>query len=174
MDPCFLLSREYWDERAGSVKLPSNYVLVYAMEYCEAMMHMISKEIEASNKVYVICGGQSAQQLPGIKLKNIGPCEFLAYIKNADLLLTNSFHGTAFAMIFGKRFFCVSHTTRNDRIQNILKLTDNYSRLIDHSRTDMYHFENEIDGYEAYSKLTGIIDSSKQYLRNSLGDINEQ
>jgi hypothetical protein len=47
-----------------------------------------------------------------------GPREFLTYIRDAQLVLTNSFHGTVFSILFEKKFYSVYET--NGRIENLL------------------------------------------------------
>ena len=36
---------------------------------------------------------------------SVGPCEFLKLIDEADAVFTNSFHATAFSVLFGKKLF---------------------------------------------------------------------
>jgi hypothetical protein len=59
-----------------------------------------------------------------------GPAEFLGWIQNATFVITNSFHSTAFAIIFQKPFFTVPHSTRNARMESLLLLTGLQSRQI--------------------------------------------
>lgn len=48
-----------------------------------------------------------------------GPGEFLTYIRDARIVLTNSFHGTVFSILFQKNFYSVYET--NGRIDNLLE-----------------------------------------------------
>ncbi|MFQ6805188.1 MAG: polysaccharide pyruvyl transferase family protein [Lachnospiraceae bacterium] len=44
----------------------------------------------------------------GVERKlDVGPCEFLSLIKYADYVVTNSFHGTVFSIIYEKNFVSV-------------------------------------------------------------------
>jgi hypothetical protein len=36
----------------------------------------------------------------------VGPCEFLGLVRDASVIVTNSFHGTAFAIIYRRPFYC--------------------------------------------------------------------
>ena len=38
------------------------------------------------------------------QLYDVGPSEFLSYIKNAAYVITDSFHGTVFSVLFNKQF----------------------------------------------------------------------
>lgn len=73
---------------------------------------------------------------------------------NAKYIVTNSFHGTAFAINFNKKFFVdlFSETPMasvNSRIENILKLFQLENRLIDNIKSD---YNKEID-YEAVNRI---------------------
>lgn len=168
VDPVFLLNQEQWAAKGVPLKAPKNYVLAYAMEYSESMQELILKKMAKGLSVYLLCGSQTAEKLPGKKIRNCGPAEFLTYIKNASLILTNSFHGTAFSMIYGKPFFCVAHSTRNTRLKNILELTKNQENLLGTHGLDMLYDEKCIDGKQAYASLSDIIATSKEYLQTSI------
>jgi len=56
-----------------------------------------------------------------IYIRNAGPKEFLGLIKNAQIVLTTSFHGTAFSIIFERRFYSFPVAMKS-RITNILAL----------------------------------------------------
>jgi hypothetical protein len=50
-----------------------------------------------------------------------GPGEFLWYIKNADLIFTNSFHGTVFSVLFERPFY--TYTAKRKMLSRVLDLT---------------------------------------------------
>ena len=49
---------------------------------------------------------------------DFGPSEFISFLAGADFVLTNSFHGTIFAILFQRRFYSVYR--ENARIENLL------------------------------------------------------
>ena len=58
-------------------------------------------------------------------IKNIyvaGPDEFLSYIKYADYVFTDSFHGTAFSALFEKAFYC--HITGKKSDERMINLVE--------------------------------------------------
>ena len=63
-----------------------------------------------------------------VKRYDSGPTDFLAYIDHAALVLSSSFHGTAFSLIYHKPFY-VFNGMRDNRIAYILTKTD----MVDHS-----------------------------------------
>jgi hypothetical protein len=68
--------------------------------------------------------GDNVMAAPGVKrLWGYSPPEFLGLIKNAEIVLTTSFHGTAFSILFHKNFVAALEAPgrHNDRIENLLK-----------------------------------------------------
>ncbi|MFR5172499.1 MAG: polysaccharide pyruvyl transferase family protein, partial [Clostridium paraputrificum] len=154
LDPVFLLDKEKWRDKCKETKFPSKYILVYAMEYSNIMEEFILllKSV-TSMPVYLLAGSETAKKLSGNKCMGFGPSEFLFAINNAEYVITNSFHGTAFSMIFGKKFYCIAHTTRNIRINNLLELV-NYERKIIRKKISVEILSDYlIDGDIAYQRL---------------------
>ena len=50
---------------------------------------------------------------------DFGPADFLAYIKNAEIVISNSFHGTVFSVIYRRPFYSVYK--KNGRVDNLLE-----------------------------------------------------
>ncbi len=106
MDPTLLIPKEAWCRIAASVTPRKPYVLVYMVPYQEAVyqkarkladdkgldLYVVSKSLKHYNKYYK---GNSAVE------------EILALFRDADYVVTNSFHGTAFSIIFEKKFLVV-------------------------------------------------------------------
>ena len=65
-----------------------------------------------------------------VKKYDTGPCDFLSLIDNAALIITSSFHGTAFSLIYRKKFYVLNGKTDN-RISDILEKTGLLERSIE-------------------------------------------
>ena len=167
-DPVFLLKENFWRGlRNNKYKINGEYILVYSMEYSEWMAKTINKaKVRYHMPIYIVCGSKSARRLNGKKLYDVGPQEFLSLLIDAKYIITNSFHGTAFSIILMKKFWCISHSSKNTRIENILNITGNSHKLI---RSDSEKLEDKIiDGEESYQKIESLIALSKQYLEKYL------
>ena len=167
LDPVFLLDKEEWSNIEKPLKhIYTDYILVYTMEnsiILEEIVNSLKKEYTLP--VLVIRGGGTANRISGTDLQECGPSEFLDLIHHAALVVTNSFHGIAFSMIYRKKFIAISHSTRNDRIKSILELAQKEKQLV----SEEYCIDkNVIDGESAYSNLLSLIESSKSYLKNSI------
>lgn len=107
-DPVLLLTREYWEKCCIPIKRKYPYVLCYNLRHSEACMaqaHKISKEIG-----YEIIEITSVPRLSKAKqncLQTLDPISFVSYFKEAAFVVTSSFHGTVFSVIFHKPFYTV-------------------------------------------------------------------
>lgn len=107
-DPTLLLNAEEWNDigENSSTHLKKGYILVYLLRYMFDPRPHIYSIVENTRKslglpVYYFGGGLSEARQPHAKvLSGLGAEEFVSLIKNASFLITDSFHGTAFASIF--------------------------------------------------------------------------
>jgi hypothetical protein len=102
-DPVFLLSASEWDEIADGSGAGEKYVLVYDFYLGDDIKKEAQKIAkEKGLKIYSICNSN----LPYADKNFVfaGPETFVSLIKNASFVVSNSFHGTAFAMVYGVPF----------------------------------------------------------------------
>ena len=96
------------------------------------------------------------------------PQEWLYIMRNADIVCTNSFHGTVFSIIFERHFVSckVKKSNNNGRVENLLNQTNLMSNYI----TELYqindwsgtNYENSRDAINAYRQRSIL------YLQNAL------
>ena len=93
--------------------------------------------------------------------------EFLGYFVNAEHVLTDSFHATAFSLNLGKMFTVIMPPRFGTRIANILNLTGTQDRLLQ----DYQDFTIADREYDAAS-VQMILDTERSkgitFLRNAL------
>lgn len=95
--------------------------------------------------------------------------EWLDEIRNAAYVVTNSFHCTVFAILFGKQFVVLNnHSGGGDRIRTLLTalhLEDRFSATLD--ERVLTHLLHEPIPYEKVEKRLGVLrESSLAFLRN--------
>lgn len=92
--------------------------------------------------------------------------EWLSGIRNCEYVITDSFHGMVFSIIFKKNFYVLSNEHRgNERVDslvNILGLQDRLVRNIDDIKVQ------NIDYSKVYTKLTEQKVKSIEFLKNNL------
>ena len=103
----------------------------------------------------------------------LGPQEWLFAIDNADFVATNSFHGTAFSLLFHKPFICLSwaNKARNIRMRRLLDSVGLSSRMICHENASAAEeiASCEIDWSMVDEKLAAMRSHSMGYLQSALG-----
>lgn len=170
VDPVLLLDKESWEEVEKKPK-QKGYILLYVTEKNREIIDYV-KKISEEKKLSVI-------ELRADKEKDhdfyvdytAGPAEFLGYIHRADYVVTNSFHGVVFSIIYQKKFFAFRHSSYNARIANVLQTCGLEGRVYQSDTAE------EIDAYIKWDtvkkKINEKVYSSKKYLlKNILIDNN--
>ena len=94
--------------------------------------------------------------------------DFLYFLWNAEIILTDSFHGTAFSINFSKQFVAYSAPKYNSRIESILELFNLESRLVVDKEDAFKVVEKKIDYSEVKIALEKERAKSNEYLRRAL------
>lgn len=164
VDPVFLLSKEKWSSISEPIRA-EKYVFVYAMENTPWLVETIDQvRTQFCLPIKIVLGGSFQLNIDGEVDNCCGPRDFLSYIKNAEYIITNSFHGSAFSIVFEKKFICVAHSSKNTRLKNLMKIIDSENKQIN----DMHKYDADciIDGASSgMTNLRRLICSSEEYLR---------
>lgn len=131
VDPTILLNKEEWEELISDKKIyEGKYIFLYNLkgkEYTK-LAEKISKELKLP--IVVSHYGGRIELINGFKKRyDCGPREFLNLIKNAELVLSSSFHGTVFSILLNKPFFALNGL-EDLRIATLLKNTKLEGRSI--------------------------------------------
>ncbi|WP_026691501.1 polysaccharide pyruvyl transferase family protein [Alteribacter aurantiacus] len=125
LDPTLLLSQEEWNQIIPQNKRSRKYIFVYAFSGTKNIEKLAMKISEKYGYeiLWLTYGYEQSSKIKYIK--NAGPLEFLTLIKNAEFVITNSFHGTAFSINFNKQFYIEYLSDKyevNSRLENIVDL----------------------------------------------------
>ena len=132
LDPTFLLNSDEWTNLANkSRKKYKKYVLVYQLhdnkkfdKYAKKFAKKTGlKLLRISPSLYHIVRSGRLIYLPN-------QYEFLSLFKNAEYILTDSFHATVFSLIFNKNFIDVLPGKTSTRIISILNLVGLQDRIL--------------------------------------------
>ena len=96
--------------------------------------------------------------------------EWLYSIMNCELLVTNSFHGVCFALIFGRNFISINSKESSDRVMSLLEelnISGHKFYSINEINMDMV-YQNEIDYNTVSNKLIELSNYAKQTLISSI------
>ena len=167
VDPTLLLDKTEWQNYMTPIpNMPQKFVLCYILGEKECIGDYA--EFLGNKKgfpVYYILTRPAHAHRENV-LKSVGVQEFLWLINNCQYLVTDSFHGTIFAINFGKEMISFDKFEGdmydNGRIQNILSLfgiESHYMRV----------YEERIPSDIDYVKVNALLDAKK---RDSLSYLN--
>ena len=164
VDPTLLLERRYYDSICRERLIKEPYILLFTWNGAKDATE-IAKKIEKkthAKPIYIVAPPRA--MFSGVERKlDVGPCEFLSLIKYADYVVTNSFHGTVFSIIYEKKFVSVvsGHVDkRRESLMEHLGLTDH---LMTNENFDMNAIE-KTNYAGTTEKLAKFKENSMRYL----------
>lgn len=124
IDPTMLLDREEWGAIAKTIEIGCKYIFTYLIRNEYALSQI--KEFAIQHDCKIVCLGSYGNQFLNddvfMRLScGIGPAEFIGLLKNAEYVFVESFHGTAFSIIFNKNFLVYGELDKDDRKRTILE-----------------------------------------------------
>lgn len=168
LDPVLLLTRQQW--REIEAPLPKGlekgkYIFIYTFDEQPVydLARQISKE-ENLPMVIVRWCGQHDRFNDMIQLPKCAPEEFITLVDNAAVVCTSSFHGTAFSVLFGKRFYCVTPKGFGSRTDSLLSQVG----LLACRAEEGIPSQEKPDYAAAAEKLAVLRNESMEYLKNAL------
>lgn len=166
LDPVFLINPVQWDSMIENKNLKKcEYILVYDFDRSEEI-ESIALELQQEFKFKIFSISPSKLKYADKNFVNIGPLQFLWLIKNASYVISNSFHATAFSIIFEKEFYVVNRKVHiNTRMRDFLSQLSLSDRIICHIN-DMEL--GNINYKVVLPKLQFLIEQSKNFLKNQL------
>lgn len=122
IDPTLLLGREDYDTIAVEPCEVKPYLLLYSRRPNPEMDAFARKEAQ-KKKLNIVEISLSAHNGSEHSMRyDAGVEEFLGLVKNASMVVTNSFHGMIFAVIFRIPFFIFSRKLCDKKISELLNL----------------------------------------------------
>lgn len=165
LDPTLLHNRDVYDEIAIESHISGPYILLYLL----IMPNDVKEYIDNLRKKYPNCilvnipGSPTSKRIGDIEMRDIGPREFLGLIKNAEAVLTSSFHGTVFSIIYEKNFMSILPTKTGGRIKDLLCKLDLKERIAV-TPANIDELTNKIDYDNVNEKLSFLKEKSYDYL----------
>lgn len=132
LDPTLLLDKEDWEAVCSTKKAKGDYILVYQLGISPRVVNYVRKLKKETGLRVEYVPFPLGSFLSAKCNVAAGPQEWLSLIKNAKYVVTDSFHGIAFSVIFNKQFWVeVSGHHRNRRAEDFLKLLGLEDRSIE-------------------------------------------
>lgn len=168
LDPVFLLPVKQWYEFAKKSKVQTSgepYLLVYDFEGNRLLKECAKMYAQEHGlKIYAITDTYP-QWYADKNFCKAGPVEFVRLIEGCEAFMSNSFHGTAFAIIFHKPLFVFERHRHavNSRMESLLALFNMNDRIV----TDIESLDvQEID-------WNSVEEIQKEYYAESVTFLND-
>lgn len=178
LDPTFLLSQKEWNVVASNYKRNGEYIFFYSINYNSSVIKMvkkISKNLKLPVVILYTARKTSKTFFSGFELEeHNAPEDFLALIRNAKLVLTNSFHGTAFSIIYRKSFYVLrgkegTKFNSDDRMTTILNKLQIENREITPETIETMQFSYDMEYLEVEKKLEKEVIIAKEFILQANG-----
>ncbi|KNH20170.1 hypothetical protein ACS78_18365 [Priestia megaterium] len=168
LDPTLLLDKSKWKEINYGKRSNEEYILVYIIAATPSIIEFAKKLGEKYN-CQVICIHNSPIPKKGVKnIRDCSPTEFLNYIENAKFIVSSSFHGICFSILFEKDFFFeldAKPQNNNSRIETLIGNLNLWERQIVNGESQTY---DSIDYKDVLEKLDNEKVKSYQFLEESI------
>lgn len=156
LDPTFLLSKEEWINSLNLKKNDKKYILLYMLGINDKLIQL-AKRISQKMEIPIITFDYKKKNNKYLS----DPKDFVKLIYNAEIVLTNSFHGLALSIILNKEFWVTLNENRNTRIINLLEKLNLSNRIVEDIEKIS---KKEIDYLNVNKILEKEIEKSKNFL----------
>ena len=167
LDPTLIASLSVWEKLCSNKYENSGYVVVYQVRVDENTIRIaqhVAQQIGAKVKILVAWPQRNSQEL----FQDATPEEFVETIRNAACVVTTSFHGTAFSVIFNRPFYTIALNDGADsRSSSLLCSLGLEDRLI--SANDLPKF-SPINYSNSNKKLEILRRESFNFIYNSINN----
>lgn len=167
LDPVFLLDKTNWNKLA-TADFRQRYILIYDFDK-NVVIKKIAQELSRiyGYKIYSINNYKNGYEDKGFNYS--GPKMFVSLIKNAEFVISNSFHAAVFSIVYEKQFIIINRTESiNTRMRDLLQLLDLDERIIDSESEFSRIMHTKINYALVNSKLKKEVEKSKLYLNQYL------
>ena len=154
LDPVLLLEKRKWLKLIGKNKRKKPYLVLYSIvkpTNTSIIANKIADELGVE-VIQIMASASIKGIVNGRILNSQGPIQFLELIYYSEFVVTSSFHGTAFAVLFNKPFIVDLYEsgTYNNRSSELLELIGLKHRA--YESTDLKRIALETINWESVNK----------------------
>ena len=162
LDPTLLLQKKDYDELCKDIDRKSGFVFAYILDLSIDKEKYIKDFASKKGLPYTIIGSVNSIS------NKVRMEEWLSCFRDASFVITDSFHGTVFSIIYGRDFYVFTNQLRgNSRFKSLLSLFDLEDRIVDPS----FVISTKIDWDKVNEKLSLERSRSIEWLMESLSSI---
>lgn len=173
-DPVLLLEDYEWDMIASDKKSEGKYIFLYHLQGNNTELNRYAKYLSEHTGLPVIDFQAWVKPRPRCFKPVFGgsPEDFLGWIKDTEYVITDSFHCTAFSIIFKKKFWSGIDRKKDikaTRAGNLLYSLNLSSRILPEALNE-WNFNEQVDYEVTEEKKLELINTSKEYLISVLDE----
>lgn len=181
-----LLRREEWNPLIGNKCDSERYALCYFLGNGTKERELAREYAKRKNlelKVMPFLNGEVNSDDFGYAEKmiiNASPKEFVRLIHNAEIVFTDSFHATAFSLLFEKQFYVFERSFQSSMGSRIESLTDlfgvqeHYCNTLNKMTSEYIDNAASIDYSKSFIAFEKMREKSVEYLLRNIGKILEE
>lgn len=159
LDPTLLLTADDWKKiiPEEKEKHSNNYLLLYAFDENEKIYDLTREYAKKHGFQIVVVAYKEKSAMHGMTVRtDCGPLEFLSLFFYAKHIITTSFHGTVFSILFHKDFHCIPHPEYRARTDSLLDMLG----LENHNMNALVEF---CDIETNWDKVDTILEDKRSY-----------
>lgn len=170
IDPTLLLNSQEWLEIAIRTNMDNRYILVYEVnKYPETMRIAEDLSKKTGYPIVEIVYNKTRFDSGHKILNNVGPMEFIGFFYGASYVVTSSFHGTAFSIIYNKNFYTVAHRVYSSRMTDLLNKLGLQERLVESLPENLRNINyNAVNDKLNFEKEKGMNFIQKNVMRGAM------
>lgn len=167
IDPTLLLEKKDWLKlcKESKMNISYSYLLVYILEENQEMIKIVD-QISQYLKLPVISISKKKRFKNERNFSSAGPFDFLKLVSQAEFVVTNSFHGTVFSLLFEKKNCVIPHQRTGNRMIDLMATVGLTNRVIRKvSLLNINEITKEIDYDKVKKKIDQQRIKSEEYIR---------
>lgn len=176
VDPTLLHPKEFWDKLESNKNIKERYLFAYILrgnyiqlEYIKGIAKKLNLKLVTYPYLETQYSNSSQTTFGDMQIFDDTPADFINRIRNASLIITDSFHCSVFSIIYHKDFYVLrkanDKTSQFGRLDNLLTMFGQSERII--SEYDSFNLKNV--SYEGVDEiLKQRRESSISFLRNAI------
>ena len=174
IDPTLLISKTEWEKISILPNIKEDYILYFSVNSRKYSINVAKKLSKRTGLKVIEINPHPKSWNSGFKKKyGIGPREFLGYILNAKYIVTNSFHGTVFSILFNKPFLAAfdekeGKLVKENRKYTLLEMLKLQDCIMTESKMIDLSIINKICWEEINNNLENIKKESINYLKKNV------
>lgn len=181
LDPTLLIGSEFWENLINTdyQKPFEKYIFCYIFSNTSQCSEYL-ESVQAKTQLPIVYVNVSKLKYDNVRsycAEDKSPIEFLQLIKNAEFVVTDSFHGTAFSLLLNKEFYVFKREIDYEkidmfsRIDSILEITNLKNRIVELDSD--FTVKEKINYSDVNLLLAEFREDSNNYLKESILGENE-